>query len=232
MSRLSVRSEDRIEGSAGSHDFIVNYENPITVTKLRLVNATFDNIIHNITEDNNQFNWTRGAGSYSVTIEPGLYDPTGLQDELMNQMNIAHPGNNYQVSYNPNTIKFLITCDTAIRIDAGSMNLLLGYLPDGSSWNSSYHASLHTARINRPLSVLIKIKEFGNPVRVSNGDAGTFLLMLNVDNQSLIDQAGLHYQTVDFGHPTTIDRLNISVWDDGKPLRMNDAEFELFIVGE
>lgn len=88
--QLVIRSNDRINSNDSTANFSVVIEPEITaITKVTLLSAEIPNTIHNITSDNQTFNWQTSDGfNSSIQIPTGFYSIDEYIDQFKGKVDI------------------------------------------------------------------------------------------------------------------------------------------------
>ena len=78
------------------------------ITSVRLIGGSLPANIYNINTDWNKFSFLENTTTYTITLNPGIYDGTSIAIELKRALNNSGLANTYDVTYVSTTLKLTI----------------------------------------------------------------------------------------------------------------------------
>jgi hypothetical protein len=111
-----VNSRDRnIFGYPSTSEFRFLLRRPLKdIVSIELTNGCIPGYIYTMNTGWNKFSFAEGVVTHTVTLTPGLYDPSGLATELIAQLNAIGGVNTYTGSVSPTTGRLTIQRATGI----------------------------------------------------------------------------------------------------------------------
>lgn len=237
MPILLLKSEDRADGSVGSHDFRLDFTRSFTVTKkIQLIAASLQSSIYNVTSSNNEIIINDGSvGDISAVISSGLYTPDELATAVQTDWNVAAgvaaSPVTIVVTYDQITGKYTIvaTGGSIYVVSGSSMAKTLGFLENSDSVTDTTLISPNIAGINSPTMLNVHIREFPMYVYTSNGDVNTFSLAVDPDSNLNIDNNNLPFQDIKIDHPLEFNSLNLQLRSDNESVDLNGVNWVILV---
>jgi hypothetical protein len=236
MPILLLKSEDRADGSVGSHDFRLDFTRSFAVKKkIQLVGASLQSSIYNITSSNNTLTINDESINIPASISAGLYTPDELATTLEADWNAAASAAlspiTISVSYDQISGKYTIvpSAGTIFIVSGSSMAKTLGFLENSNSVTSTALISPNIAGINSPTMLNVHIREFPMYVYTSGGDVNTFSLAVDPDSNLNIDNNNLSLQDIKIDHPLEFNSLHIQLRSDNESVDLNGVNWVLLV---
>ena len=235
---ILIDSRNRIPNlSTSTSDFTIQLNNFLQGDKVSLKDIQIPNTVYNIREGINDFMvWNRLGVDFDVQIPPGKYAITELLSVIQTEMNIAE-ANNYVLTYDINSMKTTITGDNTFILNfATNPEQRSLYYELGFNYADTPTAPDHTGdnviQLQRPVKILMQIKEFGTLGLTDQGIPFTFVIHLNGESGGIISytESIFYPQDVKVALRNFIKTLTIRLtYEDGSLADLNGADFTLLL---
>src|SRR5579885_1226310 len=191
------------------------------VRKVKLTNVILPNVIYNVTNNNNLFNFAANNQAFSYYIPPGFYTITNLLTTLQNGLNnigsAQNPSFSFTLTFSYTTQTITITCTTNCVIYfavPGSCNSLLGFPYANQTTNTTFNAPFAPSLIN-PVNLFLNIQELGINTKILNNEC-TFYIPLVNQNATLLylNKNDLGNQKIKYFYPQNITTLTVTLTDE------------------
>src|SRR5579875_1260010 len=130
------------------------------------------NVIYNVTNNNNLFNFAANNQAFSYYIPPGYYTITNLLNTLQNGLNnigsAQSPSFSFTLTFSYTIQTVTITCTTSCVIYfavPGSCNSLLGFPYQNLTTNTTF-TGINAPSLINPINLFLNIQELGLNTKV------------------------------------------------------------------
>ena len=238
---LLIRSQNMVAGGSTNNCSIHLAEGIHRVKSVSLRRFSIPNTIYNIQLlVNDAICLTESSTDYQAIVAAGSYTTTTLASAIETAMNNSGASYTYTVTYNSVTMHFSIDAgfgnnfelNWASHPDADrGMFRVLGF--DQVDWSgNNVYESTNAAMLSSPLSVLLRIPEFGSH-SISGSLPYSFDIPLNVNAGSLayVASSADYPQVLDFGEAgRSFQQVSVIIIDhDNNIVDFNGADWELLV---
>ena len=240
---LLLRSQNMVSGGTTNNCVIRLAESIHRLKAINLRRFSIPNTIYTIKEGiNDAFCLDEGSPVDDIIVSPGVYTATGLASALETAFTLSSAADTYTVTYSSTTLHFSIqnnnnasfAVNWASHTNASrGMWYALGFNNEDYSYGVGEIAeSVNSAMLSSPLSVLLRIPEFGCH-SVSGSLPYTFDIPLNVNAGSLnyIASSADYPQRLDFGEAgRSFQLVSVVIIDhENNTVDFNGADWELLL---